>query len=382
MTEPLEAWITAYDQQGWHRTGSRADAASARWLAGVARELGAAAEYRAWPLARVVHRASALATPAGRLPGVVLFDADLPTRRVSGKLGNLGSPAAIGVCDLAQGGAESRLQDARRAGPHQGIVCLTGSASGALGLLNAPEAQRPFGPPVLQLAGRHRARVAGALAAQAVCALEVDAVRRAARAVNVLASPATETSTTVPDGTSAPGVVVLTPRSGWWQCAAERGGGIACWLAALAAARHLDRPGAVRFLATSGHELGHLGLRAALEGETPSPGATWLHLGANLGARGGTLSCWASDPELLGVIGRAFTDAGSKAPAALSGPMGEATNLHALGYRCVSLVGTNAQFHTPEDRAATNVDFSSLRAISRAVNLLLARLVRLPHVTA
>ena len=29
---------------------------------------------------------------------------------------------------------------------------------------------------------------------------------------------------------SLPPLVVMTPRSGWWTCASERGGGIACWL--------------------------------------------------------------------------------------------------------------------------------------------------------
>ena len=48
----------------------------------------------------------------------------------------------------------------------------------------------------------------------------------------------------------------MTPRSGWYSCASERGGGIACWLELM---RTLNgrAPRDVLFVASSGHELGH-----------------------------------------------------------------------------------------------------------------------------
>ena len=54
-------------------------------------------------------------------------------------------------------------------------------------------------------------------------------------------------------------------RSGWWGCASERGGGLACWLEimrAMCAARPVRD---TLFLASSGHELGHLGLDAFIQ---------------------------------------------------------------------------------------------------------------------
>ena len=72
---------------------------------------------------------------------------------------------------------------------------------------------------------------------------------------------------TVVPGTDkgAPPLVVMTPRSGWWGCASERGGGLACWLEimrAMCAARPVRD---TLFLASSGHELGHLGLDAFIQ---------------------------------------------------------------------------------------------------------------------
>ena len=56
--------------------------------------------------------------------------------------------------------------------------------------------------------------------------------------------------------------MVMTPRSGWWSCGSERGGGIACWLEIMRAV-HAAKPARdVLFVASSGHELGHLGLDA------------------------------------------------------------------------------------------------------------------------
>jgi hypothetical protein len=56
---------------------------------------------------------------------------------------------------------------------------------------------------------------------------------------------------------SLPPLVVMTPRSGWWNCAAERGGGIVCWLEIMQAV-HSDGPMRdVYFVASSGHELVH-----------------------------------------------------------------------------------------------------------------------------
>lgn len=103
--------------------------------------------------------------------------------------------------------------------------------------------------------------------------------RTTGEALNVVAEVPGRTSTLAP-------LVVITPRSGWWQCAAERGGGIVCWLEAIRALAGTppDRPAI--FVASSGHELGHLGLEAFLHANEALLRAAhaWIHLGANIGA--------------------------------------------------------------------------------------------------
>jgi hypothetical protein len=61
--------------------------------------------------------------------------------------------------------------------------------------------------------------------------VKVHGIRRVARGTNVVAYlPASpDTATSAPFG-------LLTPKSGWYTCAAERGGGIAVWLQTLALA--------------------------------------------------------------------------------------------------------------------------------------------------
>ncbi len=81
-------------------------------------------------------------------------------------------------------------------------------------------------------------------------------------------------------------VILSTPRSGWFTCAAERGSGLVVWLSL---ARWLAgaKPGVnVELIATSGHEYEYLGGEHYLS-QAPSPTKTrlWIHIGAGAAAR-------------------------------------------------------------------------------------------------
>src|SRR5215813_5287006 len=99
-------------------------------------------------------------------------------------------------------------------------------------------------------------------------------------------------------------VVVMTPRSSWWQSTAERGGGLVCWLETLRALLAAPPLCDVIFNANSGHELGHLGLddfiarRPGWERTVSEGGATWVHFGANLGAADGELCLQSASDDL------------------------------------------------------------------------------------
>lgn len=157
---------------------------------------------------------------------------------------------------------------------------------------------------------------------------------------------------------------MLTPRSGWWHCAGERGGGIAIWLEVARRVRLLKLRRSVRFLATTGHELGFLGLGWYFDTDPGlAPNATgWLHLGANIGAVDSTLGVRATDGHLIDLAKEA--SAGPHAETATpnfgvatipSG--GEALEVAIRGGCYIALTGGGFPLvHTPEDRWPHAID--------------------------
>jgi len=158
-------------------------------------------------------------------------------------------------------------------------------------------------------------------------------------------------------------VVVSTPRSGWFCCAGERGGGIAAWL-------HLARwaPAALpdhdlAFVSNSGHEYENLGAEVSLRAVAPRPAVTrfWLHLGANLAARDwheglfGLSPLRGTDSQRYLVVSPALLPAARRFFAGLAGlespysstalSAGELTPIIAAGYRSVAGVFGVHRFH-------------------------------------
>ncbi len=300
------------------------------------------------------------------------------------------------LVDDANDASDSPKLNAARAranpGAHQLLVAgmvLAKSVKG-LALGNAPnyssnltvqasilgdEVSGPFGPPVLQLP------------TDAVPLL-IQAVESSATATGVCAAARTPGATACnveveiigTDPSLAP-VVVMTPRSGWWACASERGPGLSAFieLARLCASEHLPRT--VFFTANSGHECGHLGMDAFSSGQTAIKGPEahcWLHLGANFGSTNeGTDPALPHDQPTpfiyqttdatmetqllrhLEAVKRAADpvdashmvwEAGWVGGHCVRRPLGgEAVNVHAEGGRFVSLVGVNQMFHHPAD---------------------------------
>ena len=115
------------------------------------------------------------------------------------------------------------MGDARRQKRHQAIVVVTSGLRPGFCPSNADSFLDPFGPPVLQVASEEAAFLAGCARQGTQAVLTAQVERAQAQAFNVVAMVAGT------DNSAAP-LVVMTPRSGWWWCASERGGGLACWL--------------------------------------------------------------------------------------------------------------------------------------------------------
>lgn len=189
-------------------------------------------------------------------------------------------------------------------------------------------------------------------------------------------------------------VVVSTPRSGWYACAGERGGGIAAWLDLARRAPAMLPDHDLAFLCNSGHEYENLGAEEALKAAAPKPAEThfWLHLGANLAARdwheglfglsplAGTDSqrYLVVSPPLLPTARRLFAGlAGLESPYssdALSA--GELSAIIAAGYASVAGVFGLHRFHHVEGDDARCVDAARVAATTAAFATLLAEAAR------
>src|SRR5579863_10465109 len=108
-------WVAEYDSQGWHRSGSRTDTRSARWLADAAGRTGTPVGLEPFSFDRLVLRRCRLVIGNSALPGVPLFDAGLtPEQGITGTLGPLGSRSAIEVVEQENPHWRAELERARR----------------------------------------------------------------------------------------------------------------------------------------------------------------------------------------------------------------------------------------------------------------------------
>ena len=138
--------IKEYDLQGWHRSGTEVDGASARWLADRVAGCGLEPTLESFPFDRLDPGLASVETGGRRAAGVPLFDGGLTgPEGVSGPLGALGSGSVIGVTELGAG-PTTRYLDARRARQHDAIVAVTPIGPG-VALMNADHFFEPFGPP-------------------------------------------------------------------------------------------------------------------------------------------------------------------------------------------------------------------------------------------
>jgi hypothetical protein len=359
--------IRAYESQGFHRTGTAVDQASGDWLADEVRRIGLEPVREEFSLNRVDPVGASLVVNDRTIEGLPLFDGGFTrSAGLTGTLGTMNSDASIGLAESPPNGAQAgALGDARRHNRHRAIVVVTRGARPGFCPSNADSFLRPFGPPVLQVSSEEAPLLADCTRQGAKALLTAHVERVQARAFNVV--------TVVPgtDRSLAP-LVVMTPRSGWWWCASERGGGLACWLEIMRAT-HDARPARdVLFAATSGHELGHLGLDTLIErrpGLVPAAKA-WIHLGANIGAaQGPGNDLQASDHEMESMLTQAMTAAGLRIDRRLpSGavPRGEAENVHRGGGRYISIIGNNDLFHNASDRGVDAVDLNVIERFARA----------------
>ena len=368
--ERIARIVREYDAQGDHRTGSPVDAQSGRWLADRVDEAGLVPEIEWMGFSRIDVRAAYVEVGGRWAEGVPLFDGGFTdSAGVTGVLGDLDGGGATGLAHVGPRAGADFVAWRRSTAQRAGVTVTGGPDNGVpegIALLNAPDFKEPFGPPVLQVSSRHRGWLDDAAAAGAEARVVAHVTRRPEEVFNVTATLRGREPSQAP-------VFVMTPRSGWWTCASERGGGIAVWLEMIRGLAAAPTPRRTTvFLASTGHELGHYGLEEFLRTRSRlvRGAAAWIHLGANFGAAvGGDPLLQASNLEMQDRAAEALGRAGEAAPRrrpAGEAPAGEARHIHDGGGTYLSIVGGNGLFHHPRDRWPDAVDVDRIARYARA----------------
>ncbi|MCY3568654.1 MAG: hypothetical protein OXH38_08500, partial [Chloroflexi bacterium] len=356
-----ERRIRAYEEMGIHRSGREADSTTTWWMMEELRQVGVDADWQTWRFPRVEIHDASIRFGGWDIPAVPTYDCAFTDHRgVSGVLRRDNGPGIV-VWEFAHDdqdrmapGMYTAFELARQDGA-EGIILVMGDPDGEIVLRNAERPLDPIELPVLQVAPSHASPLLDAVGSEIT--MIVDGGRVDAPADNVVAGiPGT-------DPEAAP-VVLMTPKSGWFTCAAERGGGIAVWMEV--AGRIAADPGrrTLNLVASSGHELHHLGLDHYISelGDDARNVHAWMHLGASIGSRNGQARFAASDDELFEVARRSLSDLGIEREAFPVGNagFGEARNIGEIGGRFVSFLGGHPYFHSPQDSYDRCIDPQSL----------------------
>ncbi|WP_406320313.1 hypothetical protein [Streptomyces sp. NBC_01637] len=341
----LYSIVEGYSRWPIHRTGTREESAALTWLERELRDRGAVTDrwgydypHYQWKAEVRVGKVRVPTVPlyyegVGRVKGRAEFVRPVTTSKDGS------DPAVLAaVAEAAQAGAAVALLPTTS-------TTASGypSYDGLVGYNSDPDADKT-GVPTLLVPGRAADRIQQYGA-------DVDFTARTVPARSYCLTGWFGTRKPISDP-----IVVTTPLSGWFTCAAERGTGIAL---ALALAAELSREHPVFFLGNTGHELNNYGVRAYLADEFDLEPRAVFHLGSALAAaaagpdgrfalvpRGA-----ASNPGFDAVPGLAADLASARFNQAAKFPGEGAVWNTVLGPSAplLSLAGNFREFHTPDD---------------------------------
>lgn len=360
--------VQAYSAMGNHRVGTPVDAMTNRWFADQLRAMGGRVEMQRFTFDRF-EGSSAVSIDGQAISSMPLY------YEAAGEVRS-DSPRVAAMKVTTGDRASQALKDELRKAKAAGAAMLVIATEGAGGELSTPNCFPVLGSgvPTILVPGRY----ADALRTGKVVA------RVAGRIVpgessNVVARFGDQAGTPV---------LIATPLSGWFTCAAERGTGIAVALA-LADRFRRDRP--VLVVGSPGHELlHHIGLEAYLKANRVVADLI-LHLGANVavGLRDETsgrvkLAPGFADPGAVPEAGRAvfvrmatsrFSSieaalANADLPAVLNPPSwnGEgALWAEAASGDLLSFTGIHPLFHTSGDVPQATTSPAALATVYQAI---------------
>jgi len=371
--ERISKIIETYDSQGIHRTGTEGDMKNAQWLADEIKKFGLEPKMDGFNIKRLDIKEAYLKIGEQKIKGVPFFDSIINDNEIiTGSLGKFNSNATLGSSLITK---DQFLEKERSHNRHHGLIIGKKGAFPGLFLINAYNFKNPYGPPVLQISNENWPWIEKKTTENAEATLIIKSIRTKVKVFNVIAELEGMQS-------ELPPLIVTTPRSGWWHCASERGGGIAGFLEIMRTLCSVSPRRNILFLANTGHELGNFGMEHYINTHpTLAENAiAWIHLGANFAAANLTqlgvkipplVILQASDIDIQELAIKCMANEGVKPdltmPIGEIPPRSEAQNIHENGGRYFSLIGTNNYFHHPEDRWPNAVDINKTVKIIRGL---------------
>ena len=359
--------LIKWDSIELHRTGTKGDEQTAFWLADEIKKCDLQPQLDSFSFTKRTPGKCEVTNGTFKAKGLPMFDGGSTSSKgiteVSGFLNEKNVIAVTKYSSSTMDEASLRLNEARKEGKHLAIVAIADVAPNAPGLavLNAESYRKPFGPPVLQVATKEQDWLLN-LNKNEELTVFVQLTDEKSEALNI------QTKIEGKDKSLSP-LVIMTPKSGWWTCTSERGGGIAIWLNAMRYFAQNKPNRNVIFTANTGHELSHIGLDHFLE-NNPSlvkEAHAWVHLGANFAAKKGNVLWQASNKDYMNIGIEELASKGLDEVQAWpisSRPLGEARNIYDGGGQYISLLGSNSLFHHPEDRWPEAIDMAKLEKLN------------------
>ena len=359
--------LIKWDSIELHRTGTKGDEQTAFWLADEIKKCDLQPQLDSFSFTKRTPGKCEVTNGTFKAKGLPMFDGGSTSSKgiteVSGSLNEKNVIAVTKYSSSTMDEASLRLNEARKEDNHLAIIAIADVAPNAPGLavLNAESYRKPFGPPVLQVATKEQDWLLK-LNKNEELTVSVQLTDEKSEALNI------QTKIEGKDKSLNP-LVIMTPKSGWWTCTSERGGGIAIWLNAMRYFAQNKPNRNVIFTANTGHELSHIGLDHFLE-NNPSlvkEAHAWVHLGANFAAKKGNVLWQASNKDYMNIGIEELTSKGLDEVQTWpisSRPLGEARNIYDGGGQFISLLGSNSLFHHPEDRWPEAIDMAKLEKLN------------------
>src|ERR1041384_325482 len=360
--------VITYYNFGDHRTASEADLRTSRWLADQLRAAGLQTTFQPFSLRQFFLRQSQLSIgnrpircfplwfPRSASPAIIsqlgMHDTRTP-RALKGNIAVVRFPFGSGAMSDGSGHAEI-IQAAAKDGA-AAVVAITEGSTKEIIALNSPAGAEPWPIPVVLVGERDAAEIASAVGSRVIATLLIDGIDdHNATARNVIGR--------LDRGKDL--IVVSTPQSGWFRCAAELGPGIALFLGLARWASQRTSESSFLFVSTSRHELGGLGMRAFQKELAPPKGRVvcWLHLGAGIAAYPWeeTSTGWRrllepdsrrylmSSPDLAPLLATTFAGQPGLTPTT-GRAVGEFEFMLKAGYRTFGIAAGHRFHHTPAD---------------------------------